>query len=402
MLALLKLSLVLGLIIVLQKYHWDLGLTLFLGALGIGLLFGRPLLALGQDAFHVLTDSLTWRLTGAVVLVLFLGEAMRRTASLQGLVHALETLIADNRLILPVIPALIGLLPMIGGAIFSAPLVDEVGNTLGLSPARKTYINFWFRHIWEYLNPMAPAFILATGIFGVSVPTLMGALYPLALAAVAIGIVVGLRRIPRPATDSQPGPTRQRESLEELGRSIWPIALVIFLAIGLRVDFLLSLGVTVLLLAALHHIPLRELAGMARRSVPPHTVALVLGVMYFKETIETSGAVIEVPDALAQLGIAPLVVIFAVPALVGFLTGALAGAFGVSLPLVLPLISQDAYMTQAMLAYAGGMAGIMLSPLHLCLALTKDYFKSPWGPIYRLLVPSVALETVAAMLLVIA
>jgi hypothetical protein len=43
----------------------------------------------------------------------------------------------------------------------------------------------------------------------------------------------------------------------------------------------------------------------------------------------------------------------------------------------------------------------LLSPLHLCLALTREYFDANWGPIYRRIVPSVALVVIAALGLVL-
>ena len=40
-------------------------------------------------------------------------------------------------------------------------------------------------------------------------------------------------------------------------------------------------------------------------------------------------------------------------------------------------------MVAYMLAYAGGYAGVMLSPVHLCLVLTAEYFKADLGAVYR-------------------
>jgi hypothetical protein len=51
------------------------------------------------------------------------------------------------------------------------------------------------------------------------------------------------------------------------------------------------------------------------------------------------------------------------------------------------------------LAYTGGFLGVLLSPLHLCFSLTRDYFGADWGPNYRWLAPSVA--AVAAVTLVL-
>ncbi len=50
--------------------------------------------------------------------------------------------------------------------------------------------------------------------------------------------------------------------------------------------------------------------------------------------------------------------------------------------------------------FVAGFTGVLLSPLHLCLALTKEYFKASWVPIYRRIVPSVGLVTLVAVGLV--
>ena len=65
---------------------------------------------------------------------------------------------------------------------------------------------------------------------------------------------------------------------------------------------------------------------------------------------------------------------------------------GASFPLVLSLTSglpeAASYIT---LAYGFGYLGMMLSPIHFCLVLTKDYFKAQMAGIYRLLLPLCAL-----------
>jgi len=48
-------------------------------------------------------------------------------------------------------------------------------------------------------------------------------------------------------------------------------------------------------------------------------------------------------------------------------------------------------------AYAGGELGVLLSPVHLCLLLSRDYFKADFGRVYRGLVPLVALLGLVAV-----
>jgi len=55
-----------------------------------------------------------------------------------------------------------------------------------------------------------------------------------------------------------------------------------------------------------------------------------------------------------------------------------------------------------MLAFVSGFVGCLLSPVHLCLILTREYFHASWGGIYRMLLPScVAIMVVAALIVLL-
>jgi hypothetical protein len=82
----------------------------------------------------------------------------------------------------------------------------------------------------------------------------------------------------------------------------------------------------------------------------------------------------------------------------------MSAAYGIGFPVALPLVATSNGAVEpgwAAWLIAGGFLGTMLSPVHLCLALTRVYFKAQWGPIYRLLVPSAMLMTTTAAVLLI-
>jgi hypothetical protein len=54
-----------------------------------------------------------------------------------------------------------------------------------------------------------------------------------------------------------------------------------------------------------------------------------------------------------------------------------------------------------MFAYAGGFAGILLSPVHLCLIVTKQYFKADFKKIYKILLLPVAFVVLIALVIVL-
>jgi integral membrane protein (TIGR00529 family) len=394
MLDVLKLVGVLALIVGLLRLKWNLGGVLLLASAATGLLFGRAAGDLVRDALGATVDPLTLRLVAIVLLITFLGEILRSTLQLEGLIHSLADLFVDQRWLLALMPMLIGLLPMVGGAMFSAPMVEEASQGLDLSGERRTFVNYWFRHVWESVFPLYPSLILAAGLMGVSVQTLTATQWPLCLTALAGGILfgmVGIRGASTPGHD-RPG---HKDTLFLLLKSIWPIVLVLALSMLLGVDLIGSLLVTVAILIAVHRLRPRQLWDLARK-MPLGTAPIIVGAMIFRRVLETSNAVEAASQAMANLGIPLPFVVFAVPMAAGLLTGLAVAAFAIGFPIVLPLCGPDLIGSgYGFLAYAGGFVGLMLSPVHLCLALTRIYFKAEWGGIYRRLVPAAFLMIVA-------
>jgi hypothetical protein len=58
-------------------------------------------------------------------------------------------------------------------------------------------------------------------------------------------------------------------------------------------------------------------------------------------------------------------------------------------------------MVLLLFAYVSGFCGILLSPAHLCLALTADYFKAELRDVYRILLVPVGVVFSAALLVLI-
>jgi len=64
--------------------------------------------------------------------------------------------------VLSVLPAVIGLLPVAGGALMSAPMVESEAEKVQLDSSLKAYVNIWFRHTIFPVYPMAQILILAS------------------------------------------------------------------------------------------------------------------------------------------------------------------------------------------------------------------------------------------------
>jgi len=400
--ALLKLTLIFAGIVVLLGRKWNLGLVLLLASAATGLLFGYPVLDVARDAFTTTVDVLTLRLALAVVMIMVLGELLRQTAALEGMVESLQALIPNGRVVIAALPALVGLLPMVGGAMLSAPMVNEVGDRLGVDSENKTFVNYWFRHIWEPVFPMYPSMLVAAALLDLTTTQLMRTTWPIALAAVIGGLLFGLLGLPRHG-DHEPDPPPRAQSMRTLAASIWPIVLVIALSLTLPVDerfsLIVSLVVTITLTMVAKRVPLGDLGEILRKRIPWKTVVLIFGAMIFRSVLENSGAVVAVSDELTALHIPLAVLAFGVPFIGSLLTGLIFAGFSIGFPVILPLLVADGGMiTPSWTAWllTAGFLGAMFSPVHMCLALTRVYFKAEWGPIYRRIASSALLVTATA------
>jgi len=67
------------------------------------------------------------------------------------------------------------------------------------------------------------------------------------------------------------------------------------------------------------------------------------------------------------------------------LTGLTVGFVGATFPIITAMMGGHADPGAFTFAFASGFAGVMLSPTHLCLLLTIQYFKADMAGTYRLL-----------------
>jgi hypothetical protein len=125
------------------------------------------------------------------------------------------------------------------------------------------------------------------------------------------------------------------------------------------------------------------------------------GVMVFQVLLEASGLLPRAGQELVASGIPLAAVVALLPLLAGFVTGVAAGFAGVAFPIVVGLMEASGGaltpLATLALAFGFGYAGMMLSPVHLCLILTRNYFSARMAFIYRHLLPCVGALLAAAV-----
>lgn len=373
--------------VVLLSRRLPLGPVMLAAALVLGLLFGMRPEAMGLAAWRSVID---FRTTVYLIIVLYLISVLENLLRTGGLlakmVEALRTILRDRRLVASFMPAFIGFLPSAGGAMFSAPLVKEAAKDMGLSPGRMTFINYWFRHIWEPVFPLYPGLILAAALAGLPVSSLIYRMWPYTLMAVAAGWLLSWQGVPRESDDAGGDLGKAwRQALLTMA----PVLFVIVAVLAFRFDLALMTGLACIGLAIGLRYPPAKVPHLLWEAFKPMTLLLIVGVMVFKGMLEASGAVAALPGVLSAYRIPPALIVFLLPFLTGLLTGISQGYVAVSFPLLLGMMGPAAdSLNWYVLAFISGLFGVYLSPSHLCLVLTKEYFGAGWGDIYRRLLPA--------------
>ena len=401
MIVLVKIGLILVLLLVLIRLKWDLGLILFLDSCLAAVLFGMRPAAFGRTVIDGAVSWPTLELAAIVVLVLYLGEFLQSSGAFRSMVDALKNLVRDDRLILAIPSAFIGLLPMMGGAMMGAPIVDEAARRWSVPPAWKTFYNYWFRHVWEYWWPLYLSVIMASAIF--RVPVWKIGLHQAAYSAIALGagLAVLFRKLPRLPRERE-GNGSWKDAALVVG-SIWPIVLTIVLIFVFRLNMLVALAVAAVLTQVTARMDLGKRWAVAAKSFSPRTVWLTVAVMVFKQVLEDSGALEAVVRAVPPHGASAFILLFAAPFFVGLLTGVNQAYVAIAFPLLVPIVGTGKPdMVLLTFAFVSGFAGILLSPAHLCLVLTAEYFKAEMREVYKILVwPVAAVFTFAFLELLI-
>jgi integral membrane protein (TIGR00529 family) len=328
---------------------------------------------------------------------------MKVSGQLDRIVNSFVAIVQDASTVTVVMPALIGLLPMPGGALFSAPMVETAVAGCSLSQDRKTAVNYWFRHIWEFWWPLYPGVVLAVSLLQVEMWRFILIQAPLTLLAIAAGTLFLLR----PLRETREKNNRRSFNIQILGPFLWettPILVVVgcigFFAL-LR-SLILWFGMNIMLPAAMpllfgllacviwvlrvNGLGFRDFCtALLNRTTLP-MLLLICGIMAFKGALIDSQAVLEIREEMVRYQIPFLVVVVAMPFISGLITGITIGFVGATFPLLVPLfvgLSPLDFLLHASLAYVSGYVGMMLSPVHICLLVTKDYFKASLAASYR-------------------
>jgi len=350
------------------------------------------------DVVWVFAETTRDLTTISLVTVTFgiglLGLLYKETGMLINLSRSIGELLKNPKLVVSTLPAILGLLPVPGGALMSAPLVESAAEKLGLSNAKKTYVNMWFRYIIFPIYPMGQFIILTAALTNTQISSILIRQIPVVAVMTLAGYLVVLRK----STVSNSGTRRIKlgENLKKFLLSFSPILAMILTVALLQVDVSVAafIGIFLLILIAK---PTKQMLVKTISNIAIYKVALAAyGAMLLRSVVRASGISEALGQTIAATNIGEVVLLSVIPVVLGFLVGLPSGSVAISVPIIAGVITFTP--KSASLLFISAFLGYLAAPTHLCLVLTTDYFKSSLSKVYKFLVPSVIVSFGAALL----
>lgn len=354
----------------------NLWLGLFVGAFSLGLV-NLPLAVLGRVCLSVICDPAIVLLALAVGLIPLIGGILAASHLMDDLIGALRL---KARTFLIIAPAFLGMLPMPGGALLSAPVVARIGN--GVNAVDYAAINIWFRHVLVLIYPLGG--LLATAKMAqMNVYQEMLLLIPASVLMTLLGYFFLLKPV---------DPRLRLNGSSNWHKMVLPLSIILiapllhltlmmlFPCLLSEIPLVLGVATSTLLAFIASKIRGRALGKLIVRVAPWRYALIILGMFTFLRVFERSPLI----RVIAHIDISATVLVVGV----GFLLGALTGRAQLAFSLLFPIFSAKfgaGSMTPVTFAlmYFAVFMGYLMSPIHPCILMTLEYFKTDMSHFYR-------------------
>jgi integral membrane protein (TIGR00529 family) len=368
-------GLVVSIAVILGLARKHLPLALVAGAVVLGLFTLTPGKMLATFA-STLTDLSIILLAAAMGVIPMIGGIMKESGQMDDLVNNLRI---SRKGLMGLSPAIMGLLPMPGGALLSAPILERGG--IGVPADLKVAINDWFRHLLVMIYPLSSALIASAKISNLNVYTAALYLLPTCMFALILGYVFFVRRVEGVITYN---------GAFSLKKLLLPLCVVLSAPV---LDFTLKkipaipipeiatlCGVlAAFILALILSTKKLSLGTIARNMKPWNFSLIIIGMFIFLYIFKASN----VASLIARIPLPPVTLCV----VTGFALGVATGRVLLPASIIIPVYLTMSSMTPVVFAtvYTSIFFGYVISPVHPCVGVSLEYFSVSLKDFLRLL-----------------
>ncbi|MDX9871417.1 MAG: DUF401 family protein [Clostridia bacterium] len=376
------LALILSFALILFLVHKkiNLGFSTMAGALLLALMSG---LSVGETArifIMALLERATIELAVDVFLIVVFSKMMEDYGVLAKMVDSLEKLFGSAKVMLFIIPSLLSTFTVTGAAIVAAPVIDNLGEKAGLSKARRAAINLYIRHAWYFFLPISISLLYAAYVANIPISKIIIAQLPVTLATLLAGYLVYIRPIKTNGMGIQP--ERSLQVIRNVLLYASPLLLCIVLVFW--IPLYAALVITSILTYFLKDNDKKLFDVLLKGPNKSYNLIIaVAGVMIFKHVIQNIPQMETLMQQVTGLGIPLWLTAVILASALGFVSGNSQLPPAMLYPLLFSLIPPEQTVAYAMLIYTTGFTLYYISPIHLCQALTNEYFEVSLPELYR-------------------
>ena len=374
------------LVIIARKNLW-LGLTIAAYVLG---LFSLSFTQLWEQTYKTLSDPSILLLAFAVGLIPIIGGAMERSGLMDDLVNNLRL---KKRPLMAFASSFVGLLPMPGGALLSAPLIDKSGRDV--SNENKAAINVWYRHVFLLIYPLG-MLLATTSMAKVNLYTVVLYLIPGFVLMQILGYFFLLIKVKK-TNDTFSQTDTQKIILPMLVIVIAPVVhfslTMIFKNVIQEIPLVIGVSVSIVLAFYFGKLSFKDFIVISKKMKPWNFALIIIGMFLLLNIFKAS----DTSRVIAEASFSKTFLLIGIGFLLGFATGRVQVPISILLPIYLTQFGADAMTPWIfMVTFFAIYQGYVISPVHPCVSVSLEYFKTELKNFYKLLfVPAIIGLTVA-------
>jgi len=316
-------------------------------------------------------------------MVSVLGGVMKHYGILDVIVETMQKVVGSKKKTIGLIPALIGVLIIPGGALLSAPFVNSIGEKIGISPPRRAAINLVFRHMAMFIMPYSTSILIVSSSFDdVSIPFVIFLNSFFVVGIITIGYLLYLKNLENDPVDST---ERTLSNIKKLIIYTSPIYACVLVTGITGLPFYLTIFISLLIVYLLSD--KKDFIKKMLQSVNVHIVITVTAVLIMQSIIlQMTDMLTLFNDLFVNSGnmLTISLVLLAASFFFGYITGYQVASLAITLPLIAQLnVSYEMMHIYIYLATGCSFIGYFFSPLHLCQAFTVQIMGVSTGELYK-------------------
>ncbi len=378
-------------LILLVKIKINISYSFLATAIIFGIL-SYPLHIFIKKLYTALTDYFSIQLIIIFILIFFFAMYLYEVGALKELIEEVSNINASLAAIL--IPAFIGLIPMPGGALISAIMVKDLYfNRLKLSGGYAAYLNYWFRHIWIAIWPIYQCIIISAYILHISVDKLITITWPISVTAIISGLILSYKLL---LVKSK---ANSKANILRILKHTSPFIVIFILTVIVGLSLLSTIAIITVIVLLIYGIKKKPILKAIQFSLSPQILALVIAAIIFKHLFSSGDLSNEVLSVLKTTSIPDVFFIFLLPLLLSFISANEYITFSISYPILNSIYDLSLHNNYIYLSYLGGYLGAYLSPLHICLILTSQYYEINMVSVYKYILTSIAIMITLSLII---